>query len=75
MAIVFTDIEQQASNLKQARAVLSLLLETLPKTDGNEDCAWAICLAHSTVHDTIEALEAVVDADLKSRDKGAQAKA
>lgn len=74
MAILFADIDQQAANLKKARAVLSVLLDTMPGTGTNEDLAWLISLAHSTIHDTIEVLESVVDADLKSRDNGAQAK-
>lgn len=74
MAISFADIDGQAANLKKARAVLSILLETMPATDVNEDYTWLINLAHGTVHDTIQALEAVAVAELKSRGKGAQTK-
>ncbi|UIL52544.1 hypothetical protein LZU96_00825 [Pantoea agglomerans] len=74
MTISFTDIDGQAANLKKARAVLSILLETMPGTDVNEDYTWLINLAHGTVHDTIQALEAAVDAELKSPGKGVQAK-
>lgn len=75
MAISFADIDQQAANLKKARAVLSVLLEMMPANGVNEDFTWLITLAHGTVHDTVEVLEAAVDADLKSRGKGAQEKA
>lgn len=74
MAILFAEIDQQAANLKKARAVLSVLLDTMPGTGENEDLTWLISLAHGTVHDTIKALEAAVDADLQSRGKGAPAK-
>ena len=74
MTISFADIDGQAANLKKARAVLSILLETMPSTDVNEDYTWLINLAHGTVHDTIQALEAAVDAELKSPGKGAQTK-
>lgn len=74
MAISFADIDGQAANLKKARAVLSILLEKMPANDLNEDYTWLINLAHGTVHDTIQALEAAVDAELKSRGKGAQIK-
>ncbi len=74
MTISFADIDGQAANLKKARAVLSILLETMPGTDVNEDYTWLINLAHGAVHDTIQALEAAVDAELKSPGKGAQAK-
>lgn len=74
MAISFADIDGQAASLKKARAVLSILLETMPGTDINEDYIWLINLAHGTVHDTIQSLEAAVDAELKSRGKGAQNK-
>ena len=75
MAISFADIDQQVASLKKARAVLSILLETMPGTDINEDYTWLINLAHGTVRDTIEVLEAAVDAELKSRGKGAKAAA
>jgi len=74
MAISFAEIDTQAANLKKARAVLSILLETMPGTGINEDYSWLINLAHDTVHDTIEALEAAVDTELKSREKGAKTK-
>lgn len=74
MAISFADLDGQSANLKKARAVLSILLETMPGTDVNEDYTWLINLAHGTVHDTIQALEAAFDAELKSREKGAQIK-
>ncbi|WP_276724944.1 hypothetical protein [Pantoea septica] len=74
MAISFAEIDAQAANLKKARAVLSILLETMPGTDVNEDYTWLINLARDTVHDTIEALEAAVDTELKSREKGAKTK-
>lgn len=67
MAISFADIDCQAANLKKARAVLSILLETMPGTGISEDFSWLINLAHGTVHDTIEALEAAVDTELASR--------
>jgi len=75
MAISFAEIDSQAANLKKARAVLSILLETMPGTGVNEDLTWLINLAHGTVHDTIVSLEEAVDAELKSRGKGAQAQA
>lgn len=75
MAISFAEIDAQAANLKKARAVLSILLETMPGNDVNEDYTWLINLTHGTVHDTIEALEAAVDAELKSRGKGAKSAA
>ena len=75
MAISFAEIDAQAANLKKARAVLSILLETMPGTDVNEDYTWLINLAHGTVHDTIEALETAVDAELKSRGTGAKSAA
>lgn len=75
MAISFAEIDSQAANLKKARAALSLLLEAMPVDDANEDYAWIISIAHGIVHDTIKALEAEVASDLKSRGKGAQAKA
>lgn len=68
MAISFADIDQQVSALKKARAVLTLVIDMLPNTAENEDCTWAIALAHGTIHDTIEALEKTVLADLQ-RDK------
>lgn len=74
MAISFADIDGQTANLKKARAVLSILLDTMPGTDINEDYTWLINLAHDTVHDTIQALEATVDTELKSREKGAKTK-
>lgn len=62
MAILLADVDCHAANLKKARAVLAILLETMPVKDMREDDAWLISLAH----DTIEALELEVEAELKT---------
>lgn len=66
MAILLADVDCHAANLKKARAVLAILLETMPVKDMREDDAWLISLAHDTIHDTIEALELEVEAELKT---------
>lgn len=70
MAIPFAYIDQQAAALKKARAVLSLVTDTLPATDENEDCAWAITMAHGIVHDVIEALDKAVNSHLQAQRTG-----
>ncbi|CAI2791802.1 Uncharacterised protein [Serratia grimesii] len=67
MAIPFTDIDSQANHLKQARAVLRLVIDTLPNDAEYEDYGWAISTAHSIVHDAIRALEKVVNDDLNAQ--------
>lgn len=67
MAIEFSEIDQQAVSLKKARAILSLVTDTLPATDENEDCAWAITTAHNIIHDVIEALDKAVNSQLQAQ--------
>ncbi|RYM57876.1 hypothetical protein BSQ98_25525 [Serratia liquefaciens] len=67
MTISFTDIDSQASQLKKARAVLSLVVDALPNDAETEDYGWAISTAHSIVHDAIRALEKVVNDDLNAQ--------
>lgn len=72
MAIEFSEIDQQAAALKKARAVLSLVTDTLPATAENEDCVWAITAAHGVVHDVIEALEKAVNSHLQAQRAGSE---
>jgi len=67
MGILLENAECHAANLKKARAVLAVLLETMPVKDMREDDAWLISLAHDTIHDTIEALELEVETEFKAR--------
>ncbi|MCW7548677.1 hypothetical protein OO184_12185 [Photorhabdus sp. APURE] len=70
MAIEFTEIDQQAAELRKARSILSLITDSLPNTDENEECSWAITAAYSIVSNVIEALDKIVSIHLQELHEG-----
>ncbi|MCA6219300.1 hypothetical protein [Photorhabdus antumapuensis] len=65
MTIDFIEIEQQTAQLKKVRSMLSLVTDSLPNTDENEECSGAITAAYSIVFDVIEALDKTVSIHLQ----------
>lgn len=64
MSIPFTDIDQQASQLKKALSVLALVTDNLPSNSDNEECAWAIAASFDVVHQVITRLEELVAGEI-----------
>jgi len=64
MSISFTDIDQQENELKKARAILSLLIDTLPSDDDSEQ-AWALAAVFDVVHRVASKLNELSNQELK----------